>query len=77
MLLPFDVVRGRFGRRRKARPFDGFTEHQSERYLKNGPFLASFSFIFGLFQANNTILQLYNVKNVHTVSGIWIRTHNK
>ena len=42
----------------------------------NGPFPASFSFIFGLFQTNIAILQQINVKNVHPVYGTGIRTHD-
>ena len=39
--------------------------------------MASYSFIFGLFQTNiNTILLQINVKNVHPVYGTGIQTHN-
>ena len=42
----------------------------------NGPTPASFSFIFSLIQTNITILQLFNVKNVHPVPRTGIQTHN-
>ena len=46
------------------------TNYQYFFLLKNGPSPASFSFIFGLFQANiNTILQQINVKYVHMALG--------
>ena len=39
--------------------------------------MASYSFIFGLFQTNiNTILLQINVKNVHPVYGTGIQTHD-
>ena len=34
-------------------------------FFKNGPTLASFSFIFGLFKQTIIFLQQINVKNVH------------
>ena len=37
-------------------------------FLKNGPSLASFSFIFGLFKQTIQILQQINVQNVHPLS---------
>ena len=45
---------------------------------KNGPTLASFSFIFGLFKQTIQFLQQINVKkyHVHPVSGAGIRTHD-
>ena len=53
-----------------------FEKSQLEFFL-NGPSPASFSFIFGRFQTNiNTILKQINVKNVHTVYGAGIWTHN-
>ena len=46
-------------------------------FLKNGPYLASFSIIFGLFkQTSLQFLQQINVKIVHPVYGAGIRTHN-
>ena len=46
-------------------------------FLKNGPTLASFSIIFGLFkQTSLQFLQQINVKIVHPVYGAGIRTHN-
>ena len=46
-------------------------------YFKNGPFPASLSFIFGLFQTNiNPILQQIDVKNVHPVFCAQIQTHD-
>ena len=43
----------------------------------NGPTLASFSFIFGLFiQTSLQFLEQLCVKNVHPVYGASIRTHN-
>ena len=44
--------------------------------FKNGPSLASFSFIFGLFKQTLQFLQQSGVKNVHLVSGAGIRTHD-
>ena len=44
--------------------------------FKNGPSQASFSFIFGLFQTNITILQQINVKNVHLEYGAGISTND-
>ena len=44
-------------------------------FKKNGPPLASFSFIFGLFQPNIKILQQIHVKNVHTVLGFKLTTY--
>ena len=42
-----------------------------------GPFPGSFLFIFGLFkETNSTFLQHINVKNVHTLYGAIIRTHD-
>ena len=41
-------------------------------YFLNGPSLASFSFIFGLFKQTIQILQQINVKNVHSVYGAGI-----
>ena len=43
--------------------------------FKNGPSTASFSFIFGLLQTNNTIFAAKNVKNVHPVYGAGIQTN--
>ena len=47
-------------------------------FLKNGPNPASFSFIFGLFQTNNTIFTTNQCEkcHVHPVSGARIRTHD-
>ena len=45
-------------------------------FKKNGPTPASFSFIFGIFQTNNTILQQIYVKNVHSAYGPGIQTHD-
>ena len=44
--------------------------------FKNGPTSASFSFIFGLSKQTIQYLQQINVKNVLSVYGIGIRTHN-
>ena len=40
----------------------------------NGPTLTYFSFILGLFKQTIQFLQLINVKNVHSVFGVGIRT---
>ena len=47
-------------------------------FLKNGPSPASFSFIFGLFQTNNTIFTTNQCEKcqVHPVSSARIRTHD-
>ena len=39
-------------------------------------FLASFSFIFSLFQTNITILKQVNAKNIHPVCGAGFQTHD-
>ena len=46
-------------------------------FLKNGPNPASFLFIFGLFQTNNTIFTINQCEkcHLHPVSGAGIRTH--
>ena len=43
--------------------------------FKNGPSPASFLFIFDLYKQTLNVLQQYNEKNVHPVSGVGIRTH--
>ena len=48
--------------------------HTSYIDVKNGPFLASLSFIFGLFKQTLQFLQQYDVKNAHPVSNDGIQT---
>ena len=50
--------------------------HTSYIDVKNGPFLASLSFIFGLFKQTLQFLQQINVKNVHPVYSAEIQTHD-
>ena len=45
-------------------------------YFKNGPFLASFSFIFGLFQTNITNFTKNQCEKLHPVNGDGIWTHD-
>ena len=45
-------------------------------FFINETFLASFSFIFGLFKQSILNFTTMNVKHVHPVSGAGIRTHN-
>ena len=52
------------------------TTAPSLRYMKNGPFLASFSFIFVFPNKTLQFLQEINVKNVHPVYSAGIRTHD-
>ena len=54
-----------------------FQVGEKSTFYKNGPSPACFSFIFGLFQTHiDTILQQINVKNVHSVYGAGIQTHD-
>ena len=45
-------------------------------FFLNGPTLATFSFIFGLFKQKFQFLQQINLKNVQPVNGAGIRTHD-
>ena len=45
----------------------GSQSYQNAHFLKNGPIPASYSFIFGLFQTNNTIFTTNQCENVHPV----------
>ena len=45
-------------------------------FKKNGPSPASFSFIFGLFQTNNTIFTTNQCEKMSTPSSIWCRDSN-
>ena len=54
-------------------------DHQTSVYIvffKNRPTLASFSFIFSLFNQAIQFLQQINVKNVHPVYSTGIHTRN-
>ena len=46
------------------------------RFLKNGPTLASFSFIFSLFKQTLQFYNKYMWKNVHPLNCAGIRTHD-
>ena len=52
--------------------------HVRKKVFLNGPTLASFSFIFGLFKQTTQFLQQSNVKkcHVHPVYGAGIQTQN-
>ena len=72
----------------KTTKFRHIFKWSHDYFLKNGPIPASFSFIFGLFQTNNTIFYNKSMwKNVMSIQymalgfepttfGTWVSSHN-